>query len=429
LLFSVAAYAGSDPLHGIVAPGDSVFGPVFRYERSPYRGHDRDSDLLPLLVYDSERFYLGSYRAGLKLGPGEVFVRRRFEGYASDDVPQSMVGLPIRSPGADVGIALQQPWGRGTAYGGLMTDASNASDGTELRVGYRYERWWSGRLRFRPYATLAWRDAKLNNYYYGVPGYAPGAGVDLELGAVATYRITERLQALGGVGLTRASSGVRHSPVVEDRISPSVTAGLLYGFTPQPAPPGSRKPLILRVYHGASSDCDMLVIVTLQCTSTHTQDPTDVLAVEVGQRLVERLNGWPVDLFGFVGLLRHLEKDLQPDFWQAQAYFKINWYGFPWRDRLRTRLGYGTGISYAGRIPFTEQRDQALRNRGTSKLLLHADPTVDFSVGDLLRVPSLRETYLGLGVSHRSGVFGSGLLFKSVDGGSNYIYAFVETAF
>ena len=28
-------------------------------------------------------------------------------------------------------------------------------------------------LPLAPYATLAWRDAKLNNYYYGVPGYDP----------------------------------------------------------------------------------------------------------------------------------------------------------------------------------------------------------------------------------------------------------------
>ena len=43
-----------------------------------------------------------------------------------------------------------------------------------------------------------------------------------------------------------------------------------------------------------------------------------------------------------------------------------------------------------------------------------------------LRAGSLRETYVGLGVSHRSGIFGSGKLFNNVDGGSNYIYTYVE---
>jgi outer membrane protein len=62
-------------------------------------------------------------------------------------------------------------------------------------------------------------------------------------------------------------------------------------------------------------------------------------------------------------------------------------------------------------------------------VLLYLDPSVDVNLGDLLRAKSLRETYLGMGVSHRSGVFGSAQLFNNVDGGSNFIYAYLETAF
>ena len=80
-------------------------------------------------------------------------------------------------------------------------------------------------------------------------------------------------------------------------------------------------------------------------------------------------------------------------------------------------------------MPFSEQRDQALRGRDTSKLLLYLDPTIDINVGDLFKARELRETYVGIGVSHRSGIFGSARLFNSVNGGSNYIYGFVETGF
>ena len=117
------------------------------------------------------------------------------------------------------------------------------------------------------------------------------------------------------------------------------------------------------------------------------------------------------------------------DFWQLNAYLKAYYYGFPWRNRLRTRLGFGTGLSYATKAPFMEQRDQAIRGRDTSKLLLYGDPTLDFSVGDLFSVRELRETYLGVGVSHRSGIFGSSRLFGNVAGGSNYIYGYIETKF
>ena len=103
-------------------------------------------------------------------------MRRRLEGFASDRVPESMVGQTQRFGGDDLGIAGRYKLGAGVVYGELMTNVSEESDGTELRLGYRYEGWWSDgrRFRWRPYATLAWRDAKLNNYYYGVPGLRPG---------------------------------------------------------------------------------------------------------------------------------------------------------------------------------------------------------------------------------------------------------------
>jgi outer membrane protein len=415
---------------------------LWRLERSPYRGSDRRYDFVPLVAYDSRYFYLHSYRGGLKLEREgwrtELFVQRRFEGFASDDVPTSMIGMARREFGADVGIGAQLAVGSGKAYAEFLRDAVNKSEGSELRLGYRYERWWQGRLRLRPYATLAWRNDKLNNYYYGVraeeataerPAYTAGAGMNIELGLQALYRLTEQYQLLAGFALSRASSEIRGSPVVDAGTVPSATIGLLWSFAPQPAPLGERKPLLVRFLYGDSSDCDLLPIVTLQCTTTHTQDPTSIWAVEVGERLVERLNGWPVDMAAFIGLLRHEERGLQPDFWQVNAYLKAYYYGFPWSKYVRTRLGFGTGLSYASRAPFMEQRDQAIRGRDTSKLLLYGDPTVDFSVGDLIGARELRETYLGVGASHRSGIFGSSRLFGNVAGGSNYLYGYVETRF
>jgi outer membrane protein len=439
-LIAGGAGASGDPLIGVLPPGDAGLGFSVGLVPSPYRGAHKDSDFLPLFVYDSEYVYLESYRAGLKFERdgwrSELFIKRRFEGFASNLVPESMTGMDTRAVGGDVGISTQHRWGEGTAYAELLTDASELSSGTELRLGYRYEGWWNGRLRWRPYATVAFRDAKLNNYYYGVkpgeataerPAYDPGSGVNLEFGVQAAYRLSDHWQLLGGISVLQLSSAIRNSPVVDDRtVLPTATLGLMYGFTPQSAPMGEHKPLIFKASYGLSSECDLMPIMTLQCTKTHTQDKTSIAGLEVGQTLVKGLNGWPVDLAGFVGLVRHLEDNQQDDFWQVHAYFKAYYYGFPWRETVRTRVGFGIGISYASEIPFGEQRDQALRNRDTSKLLLYLDPSIDVSVGDIVRSKSLRDTYVGLGVSHRSGIFGSAKLFNNVDGGSNYIYTYLE---
>ena len=55
------------------------------------------------------------------------------------------------------------------------------------------------------------------------------------------------------------------------------------------------------------------------------------------------------------------------------------------------------------------------------------DPSIDVSVGDLFGVRTLRDTYFGFGVSHRSGIFGASQLFGNVNGGSNYIYSYIES--
>ncbi|HEY4636909.1 MAG TPA: MipA/OmpV family protein, partial [Burkholderiales bacterium] len=98
----------------------------------------------------------------------------------------------------------------------------------------------------------------------------------------------------------------------------------------------------------------------------------------------------------------------------------------PWRDRVKTRIGIGSGLSYAERIPTIEARDQARRGEDTNKLITYLDPTIDVSLGDLVGSRSLKNTFVGLGVSHRSGIFGFSRLLGNVDGGSNYIYTYVE---
>jgi outer membrane protein len=138
------------------------------------------------------------------------------------------------------------------------------------------------------------------------------------------------------------------------------------------------------------------------------------------------VHGWPLDFAGYVSLLYHDENGLQDNSWQVNAYMKAFYYGFPWSERVRTRIGFGVGASFAQRAPFVEVRDQARRDQNTSRLLNYLDPTIDVSVGDLIGSRPLKETYFGFGVSHRSGIFGASRLLGNVNGGSNYLYSYVE---
>ena len=180
------------------------------------------------------------------------------------------------------------------------------------------------------------------------------------------------------------------------------------------------------MYGGRETACNFLPAVTFRCGSTRTQDDTRIWGFDIGRPLIEKVNNWPLDFVAYVGLLAHDERGIQPDGLQLNAQIKAYYYGFPWTSAVRTRAGFGAGFSMAQRVPLTEVRDQARRGRNTSRLLNYLDPSLDFSVGDLLGSKRLKETYLGIGISHRPGIFGTSQLLGNINGGSNYFYGYLE---
>src|SRR5262245_37795195 len=75
-------------------PGSGAAGLGFlgRIESSPYRGADPRVDLMPLYLYEGERFFLRSNTAGVRVTGDhaaglELFVERRLEGFPEDETP------------------------------------------------------------------------------------------------------------------------------------------------------------------------------------------------------------------------------------------------------------------------------------------------------------------------------------------------------
>ncbi len=371
------AVATSDPFTSIIdTPGGAGMGFATRVENSPYRGGGTRNDLVPLYLYEGKYAYLHGYRAGLKLYDSDanrfdVYISHRFEGFPYDKIPLSIAGMAERSPGADFGASYQRsgPWG--AVFTEYLHDISGASEGNELLMGYSYE-WKSGRWRVQPQLMFAARDENLNNYYYGVrpgeataqrPAYQAGSGVNTQVGLYGAYSLTERWRLLTDISATRWAQSVRNSPIFDNRVQISTDIGLMYDVSPEHDIWPDNKPLIVKLMYGKSTDCNLLPVMEFSCASTKTADNTGISAIEVGRPFIERLNGWPLDVVGYVGVLRHNEQALQPDFWQADAYMKAFYYGFPWSELVRTRLGFGIGVSYAQKVPYVEQRDQAARGR------------------------------------------------------------------
>ncbi len=426
-------------------PNSAALGFAARAGRSPYAGDGSRFDLLPLYIYDGKQLFLDANRVGVKLldEPTQRFdllIERRLEGFPLTQAPASLTGMAMRDASVDVGVSysMRQPWGQLKAE--VVHDSNSTHQGTETRLGYSKE-WRSGALTWRPSLSVAWRSAKLNDYYYGVrageatatrAAYEPGAGLEARVGLHATYEVSRHWSLLTGVSATVLGNGVKNSPIVAQRVLPSYYLGAVYDFGPHDREwVGTSSPTYFKLLYGqaAADGCHLLKIITAQCLSTAKVNPTSISAVQIGRPFIQNFNGLPIDVVGYVGLAQHNDSGLQPNGLQVDLFMKAFYTGFPWQDRIKTRLGMGMGVSMAEHVPYAEVSSQAVNGEQTSRLLHHLDPSIDVSLGDLIGSRPLKDTYIGFGVSHRSGIFKSSRLLGNVNGGSNYIYTYLETVY
>lgn len=441
-----AQIANSEALVDLVArPGGAGVGVLFSSERSPYRGAGQRSDVQPVYLYEGARFFLRSDRVGLKFVPFEglrleTYLRRRIEGFPFDDPPPSLQGMKPRDGGVDLGLTWRLHAGVGQAYVSATQNLGHQARGQELSLGAHTD-WAAGRWILRPAASVTWRSSRSNDFYVGVPpdqatperpAYEPAAGVDVSTGLFVSYQLTQAWRLVGGVNATRYSSTVRASPIAEPGTQLGVVAGATYSLgADQVRQQVATSPTWVRLLYGRAAEdrCDIVLIATLRCTTINDVAPTEIIGVTLGKTLVENLNDWPLDIVGYAGLIVHHDRPFQRDGAELNLFLKAFFRGLPWSDRVLTRLGFGWGISLADPVPYAEVAEQASRERLVSRLLNYIEPSIDVSLGDLAGKPEWKQTFVGLSVTHRSGMFGNSQLLGKVDGGSNYITLYLEHPF
>src|SRR5258706_2968440 len=104
----------------------------------------------------------------------------------------------------------------------------------ELRGGYWANDWRRGRLTVRPQLVLAWRNAKLNDFYYGTSDYHAGAGLDLQAALYASYALTESWNLIGGLNPTPRSSQISGMPLAPGGPHSTALFGFFYDFSATP---------------------------------------------------------------------------------------------------------------------------------------------------------------------------------------------------
>ena len=210
-------------------------------EDEGYRGIGRETELLPILYYESDRFRLlgpqAEYRVlGSKTSALNLRADFRFDGFEAAD-GAIFSGMRERKGSVFVGVS-----GRHAASWGELTfdlvKATSASRGVRGGVTYgvpfRHAAW-----TVYPKIGIEYFDRKFVDYYYGVgaaevrpdrPAYRGKASVNLDLGVDLQYELGANHTVLGSIKYRGFGSAIKDSPLIEKSGSPRFTLGYVYRF-------------------------------------------------------------------------------------------------------------------------------------------------------------------------------------------------------
>ena len=146
--------------------------------------------------------------------------------------------------------------------------------------------------------------------------------------------------------------------------------------------------------------------------------------IDIGYLVMKDVITYPLDLY-FKGGLTYYDDSTQNNSYGMDIYVKLYYNIDFWNNRIR--IGFGEGASYTTKIIEVERIDAQRHKDVNSHYLNYIDLSMDFDIGRLLQYKALHETYIGLLVKHRSGIFG--IINNVKHGGSNYIAVSIEKNF
>lgn len=428
--------------------GTAALGGGIRLGQDLYVAADnedqRQFDLVPLYLYNGRYIFFRGTAGGVHIVHRDNFElnvvgRYRFQ-KLDPDRNAFFEGIEKRKQTVDGGLEVRLRGKWGALNANFLTDTLNRHKGQSAEISYRYT-FDRGSLSFSPFVSWAWNSDKLTNYYFGVseaearperPVYTPGDSDWISLGMNTTWWVTDRIQFFGNIGFGGVDTVITESPLVEEDMQSTFFAGGTYIFG------NVRKPERFistervsewswRVNYGYQADGNIVSEIDHGDFSRSEFADTNLGGITFGKLLTD---GPRVDFTGKFALFRHFEEDEgNGNFWSYTLYMMATGKGYsPWSQEEVFRYGFGFGMSYAEKVPITEQRKQASRGSNTSRFLNYLELQLDFPLRRLFKAKSLRDCYAGLTVVHRSGIFGTSDILGDVSGGSDWITAHFECA-
>lgn len=210
-------------------------------EDEGYKGIGRETEAVPLLYVETERFRLFGPQAEYRvLGDRNSAIKLRadyrFDGFEAQD-GAIFAGMSERKGSIFLGLAGRHatPWGELSFD---MVKATTASKGIRGGVTYSHP-FAAGALTIVPKLGVEYFDRKFVGYYYGVrpgeattarPAYAGRSSLNLDIGVDIQYGIGTAHTLLSSIKYRRFGSAIEDSPLIDRSGSPRFSVGYLYRF-------------------------------------------------------------------------------------------------------------------------------------------------------------------------------------------------------
>jgi outer membrane protein len=179
----------------------------------------------------------------------------------------------------------------------------------------------------------------------------------------------------------------------------------------------------LRGFGGVATDYDFGEILFGKIGKF--QKNSTLYGIDGGYALHKSSQTLPFDFYLKSGLSSFEQSPSQDRVYEVTLYIKA-YYNIDVLDNT-VRFGFGEGGSYTSAVLEVEREDALAHNDNNSHFLNYLDVSLDVDFGKLFGLDAWQELYVGVGIKHRSGIFG--LINNVRHGGSNHVGFYLEKNF
>ena len=219
---------------------------------NPYAGRGTRYTPVPLITYDSERFFFEGIGGGIHLLDTsgleiDIIAEANFDGFDAEDFGARELAdngidrelLEDRDDSLDAGFDVSFESRYGEIKVQALADVLDASGGYEVSASYGYPLSLGKSWVLTPSIGAKWLSADRADYYYGildeeiargVSSYRPGSAVIPEAGLDLKYSFADRWLLLSSVKYRALPSKLEDSPLLDSGRSMRLFIGVLRAF-------------------------------------------------------------------------------------------------------------------------------------------------------------------------------------------------------